>query len=156
MDNSQSCGHITCLLKLRLGPYANLTFLVAAGIVVLIAVIGLKTCAGFSEANDVKNAALEFAKDFKNAEDTARDTKRVLTVQVIPGQTYNAPTTYTVYDGEQKLQERTLPEAISGNGHARLDPDGVPLLPAVFQFRKGSHTVKVAVDTRGNVSFPTD
>jgi type II secretory pathway pseudopilin PulG len=156
MHNSQSCGHLTCAFKLKFGPYANLSVLVAIGFLGLLAAIGLKTCSGFTETNDVKNAALEFAKDFKSAEETARQTRHVLSIQISPGPSFNSPFKYRLFDGQEMIQEKALPTQISGTGHAKLDPDGVPMLPTTFQFRKGAHTVKVTIDARGDISFPTE
>lgn len=156
MHNSQSCGHLTCALKLKFGPYANLSVLVVIGFLGLLAAVGLKTCSGMTEETDVKNAALEFAKDFKSAEETARQSRHVLLIQLSPGPSFNSPFTYRLFDGQEMIQEKALPAAVSGTGHARIDPDGVPMLPTIFEFRKGTHTVKVNVDARGNISFPTE
>jgi hypothetical protein len=153
IHQSGSCGHLSCLLKVRYRKYSNLPSLLVAATILFVLVLGWKFLSGASESSGVKDAALQFAQTLKQTQESARQAKQVLTVKLTPS-SIRQPSSYCVINGYAVQSTERLPENVSGSGEIKYDPDGAPLSQATFVFRKGVHTVELIVDGRGEISFP--
>jgi len=153
MDEFQSCNHLYCKLKLKYSRFSKLAIMLAVSLIVFVAVFGYYIYSRTAEESIVKDQALIFAKVLRQAEEQARQYRSVLsvTLRLLESEKSYA---YCIRDGEKILSTHKLTDGISGFGAVKLDPEGTPLAPALFTFRKGTHSVNVAMDSKGAITFP--
>ena len=98
------------------------------------------------------NAAC-FAAALRDASVTARDRASPVRVRVYPSSP-RRPSYYTVSVNDNVEKTENFSMGVSSSGDASFDPQGVPIAPTVFIFRKGPHRAEVNLDIRGVVSMP--
>jgi len=153
MRHSEQCDHLYCKLKLRFGHYATLPILIAAAAVLLLLVFCFRACSQMADSSEVKNAALDFAEEIKRTQSSARQSKHMMAIKLVPA-TSDASASYQVLNGDHVLSSINLPASVYGSGKIEFDPDGRPLTSESFVLHKGTHTVKIDVDVNGVISFP--
>lgn len=119
----------------------------------MVAVFCFNIWSRIANVSEVKEHALQFAQVLKKAKEDALQSRSIITVKLVPA-TMHEPAKYSLVRGNDLMDEQALPNAISGSGLVRFDPEGVPFEAADFEFRKGTRTVKLSIDSHGAITFP--
>lgn len=99
------------------------------------------------------DAATQFAVALRQAQTIARDRNSCIRIGIKPA-TPEAPCRYVIQDGALEIAQGKFPSGVSASGVTELDPHGVPLASARFDFRKYTNKLTVMIDEKGIVSIP--
>lgn len=105
------------------------------------------------EESAAQEGAMKFVAVVREARAYARSNHRVVQIAVRPA-TKSAASTYNVRDAYATVDSKEIERGVSATGGLRIDGDGSPMGPGTFIFRKGTHSVRMLVNDKGDISFP--
>ena len=138
------------LLRRRL---TRVELLLAAGCVIAIVLVLMNVYERLTSGLVAHDNAANFAGTIRRAQTLARDSNSYIRLRINPASP-SQPSQYVIEDGTRVLEQKSFPRALFVAGEATLDPHGVPLSPASFQFRCCDSHLQVNIDERGIVSIP--